>query len=142
MILTPFFTGLNMKRPTSVSVIAWIFIVTSVLSLAVNFYNLNNPMVRDMMARSLLPVSLQFGILFVGLVITVISGVGLLKRFNWSRMLYIGWSLLATVVTLITSPMKVVVVPGLVVLGIIAFFLYRPKVNAWFAGQPVAANDA
>jgi hypothetical protein len=36
------------------------------------------------------------------------------------------------IVALATSPLKVALIPGAVVLAIMAYFLYRPKANAYF----------
>jgi len=37
---------------------------------------------------------------------------------------------------------RVAMIPGAVLLAIFAYFLYRPKANAYFGGQVAAANDA
>jgi hypothetical protein len=52
-----------MKRPTSVSVIAWILIVMSGISLVTSTMSLNNPLARELMAKSLLPIPLQYAML-------------------------------------------------------------------------------
>jgi hypothetical protein len=122
-----------MKRPTSVSVIAWILIVTSGISLLTSTVSLNNPMARELMAKSLLPVPLQFVMLYVGLLITIVSGIAMLKGQNWARFLYVGWSAIGFVIGILTSPMKAAMIPGLVVFAVLAFFLFRPKPNEYFS---------
>jgi hypothetical protein len=122
-----------MKRPTSVSVIAWILIVTSGISLLTSTVSLNNPMARELMAKSLLPVPLQFVMLYVGLLITIVSGIAMLKGQNWARFLYVGWSAIGFVIGILTSPMKAAMIPGLVVFAVLTFFLFRPKPNEYFS---------
>jgi len=130
-----------MKRPTSVTVIAWFLIVTSLISLISSYVSMDNPLVRELMSKSLLPLSVQYIMMFAGLIVTVVTGAAMLKGLGWGRLVYFAWSALGLVVGLATSPMKMAMVPGAVLLAIFAFFLYRPKANAYFGGQ-VAANDA
>lgn len=130
-----------MKRPTSVSVIAWFLIATSLISVITSYTSLNNPIAQELMAKNLLPLSVQYVMLYVGLAVSVASGVAMLKGWNWGRTLYVAWSVFGLVIGLATSPMKLVLIPSAIILAIIAFFLYRPKVNAFFSPRQ-AANDA
>jgi hypothetical protein len=130
-----------MKRPTSVSVISWFLIISGIISIAASYYSFSNPLTKELMARSLLPVSIQYVLMFVGILVTVVSGFAMLKGVNWSRQLYLGWSVIGMVIGLATAPIKVGLIPGAVLMVVIGFFLYRPKANAYFT-QPVAANDA
>lgn len=131
----------KMKRPTSVSVIAWFLIATSLISVITSYTSLNNPIAQELMAKNLLPLSVQYVMLYVGLAVSVASGVAMLKGWNWGRTLYVAWSVFGLVIGLATSPMKLVLIPSAIILAIIAFFLYRPKVNAFFSPRQ-AANDA
>lgn len=130
-----------MKRPTAVSVIAWFLIATSLISVVTSYSSLDNPIAQELMAKNLLPLSVQYVMLYVGLAISVASGVAMLKGWNWGRTLYVAWSVLGLVIALATSPMKLVLIPSAIILAIIVFFLYRPKVNAFFSPRQ-AANDA
>lgn len=131
-----------MKRPTSVTVIAWFLIVTSLISLVSSYVSMDNPLVRELMSKSLLPLSVQYAMMFVGLIVTVATGVAMLKGLGWGRLVYFAWSAVGLVIGLATSPMKMAMIPGAVLLAIFAYFLYRPKANAYFGGQVAAANDA
>jgi len=123
----------KMKRPTSVSVIAWYLIVTSGITLVTFAMSFNNPMVRELMAKSPIPIPLQLAMGYVGLLITIVSGIALLKRQNWARFLYVGWSVIGFMIGILTSPMKAAMIPGFVVLAVITFFLFRPKANEYFS---------
>jgi len=129
-----------MKRPTSISVIAWILIVMSGINLLTSTMNLNNPIVRELMEKSLLPISLQFTILYAGLLITIVSGVAMLKGQNWARFLYVGWGVIGFVTGILTSPMKAAMVPGFVIFAVITFFLFRPKANEYFLKKDTSDN--
>src|SRR5438105_2090588 len=54
------------KRPTSVTVIAWILLVISALSLLGSTMAITNPMAQEMMAKSPIPIPLQYVMLILG----------------------------------------------------------------------------
>lgn len=128
------------KRPTSITVIAWILIVMSGISLITSTISLNNPMAKELMGRSLIPIPIQYAMMYVGLLITLISGIAMLKGQNWARLLYVIWSIIGFGIGIATSPMKAAMIPGLVVFLIVAFFLFRPKANGYFAGTEVQSD--
>lgn len=129
------------QRPTSISVIAWILIVIGGISLITTTAMINHPMVHNLMSKSSLSVSAQYAISYLGLLITIISGVAMLKGKNWARFLYVIWSLIGFVIGLTTSPMKMAMIPGFIVFSVIAFFLFRPKANEFF-GPVWESGDA
>ena len=51
---------------------------------------------------------------------------------NWSRFLSIGWSLIGFAMSVLTIPVTSMLVIGVAFVAVIAFFLFRPKANAWF----------
>ncbi|MYN15482.1 hypothetical protein GTP81_01815 [Rugamonas sp. FT107W] len=130
-----------MKRPTSVTVIAWLLIASSLISLVSSYASMDNPQVRELMSKSLLPLSVQYAMMFASLAMMVTTGVAMLKGLGWGRLVYFSWSVLGLVVGLLTSPIKTTLIPGVIALAIFAYFLYRPKANAYFSGQAVA-DDA
>ena len=130
-----------MKRPTSVSVIAWILIVMAGISLISSTISLNNPTVKELMAKSPLPIPLQYVMFYLGLLISIVAGIAMLKGRNWARFLYVIWSIIGFTIGLVTSPMKAALIPGIVVFAVITFFLFRPKANEYFSPKE-AANSA
>jgi len=79
--------------------------------------------------------------MYVGLIVTVMCGIAMLKGQNWSRYLYVIWSIIGTVIGITTSPMKAVMIPGIVVFLVIAFFLFRPKANAFFLSSEISHDS-
>lgn len=130
-----------MKRPTSISVIAWFLIVTSVLSLPFTYRSFHDPVALELLSKSLMSIQLQLAFAMVGGLLTIAAGVGMLKGADWSRKLYIGWSILGLIVAFVTSPIKLALIPGTLVLALFIWLLYRPLANAWFSPLK-AANDA
>ncbi|MBB5367052.1 MULTISPECIES: hypothetical protein [unclassified Janthinobacterium] len=128
-------------RPTSVNIISWFIIVTSVLSLASGYYSHGNPLVQELMAKNPMPIALQYGMMYGGLALSLVAGIAMRQGHNWARLVYVGWSVIGLVIGLATSPMKSTLIPGAVLFAVIAYFLFRPNTNAYFNPR-VAANDA
>ena len=120
-------------RPTSITVIAWFLVVIGSLNLIFSTANINNPLVRELMAKRPLPVPIQLAMLYVGLSVMILCGVAMLRGHNWARWLYVIWTLVGTIVTFATSPMKVMLIPGLVVFLVIVFFLFRSNSSLYFS---------
>jgi hypothetical protein len=128
------------ERPTSISVISWILIVTSGISLITTTAMINNPVVQDLMAKSPIPIPVQYAMSYIGLLVMIGSGIAMLKGANWARYLYVIWNLVGFVVGIATSPMKAAMIPSLVVFLVIAFFLFRPKATAFFVTHEETEN--
>ncbi len=123
------------KRPLSVSIIAWLLIVFGALSAVAIPFTLGNPMTQELMAKSMVPIPVQYFMMFAGVLISIVTGIFMLKGANWARMLYIIWGALGFLFSFITSPAKAAVIPGFVIYLIVAFFLLRPKATAFFTAS-------
>jgi hypothetical protein len=130
-------------RPTSVSIIAWFLIITGCISLVSTtvMIMIGNPEINELMSKNLMPISLQYAIAYLGLAIMLVSGAYMLKGENWSRRLYVAWSIIGFAIGIVTSPMKMAMIPSLVLFLIIVFFLFRPKANDFFS-PPESQNNA
>ena len=84
------------------------------------------------MSKSPIPLPVQYVMSYAGMLIQLISGIGMLCGRNWARLLYVIWSIVGFVVGIATVSMKLALIPGFIVFLIIAFF--RPEVNEYFAG--------
>ena len=127
-------------RPTSVTVIAWTLIVLGLFgSIGVGFswYHINHlpsdsPELVAMQAINSLPISVQMALSAAALVITLVSGLFLLRGAGWARGLYLGGSGLQLVISFFTLSAKLMVLPGLLILLLAAAFLFRAPANAYF----------
>lgn len=128
-------------RPTSVNIIGWFLIITAIVSLVSSYMSMDNPITQDLMAKSAMSVPLQYAFMVLGLAVAFISGIAMRRGQKWARTLYLGWSVFGLVVALFTSPVKIMLVPGVLMLTVIAYFLFRPQANTYFSARP-AANDA
>jgi len=126
------------ERPISLTIIAWFLIVTSALGVLAMLAMQNNPMMEQVYAKSPLPVSAHIVIGVVGAFITIACGYGFLKGLNWSRFLYVGWSLIGFAITFLTMPVTSLIWLSVAFFAIICFFLFRPAANEWFKGAAPA----
>ena len=121
------------KRPTSLTVIAWILIVSDTVGMVTNTILINDPKTLEIKHKILLSITSQNIKEYLGCLVVIISGVAMLRRYGWSRFLYIGWFIIVLVLEMAISPMKTMMIPSTVVFLVIVFFLFRPKVNDYFS---------
>jgi hypothetical protein len=86
----------------------------------------------ELMSKSPVPVTVQYAIIYISTIISIFCGILFLRRVNWSRYLYITWAVIGYVFSLITSPMKLILIPSLIVSGVIFYLLLRKPANEYF----------
>ena len=123
------------KRPLSLTIIAWFLIIFSLFGLYGVATMGSNPVAMKMIEQmhSSLRFQQAWGVL--GAIINIICAYGILKGQPWSRVLYVVWGVIGIAGGLYMSPMKVVIVVSLVLLIVIAFFLFTEKANDWFSAR-------
>ncbi|WP_372176979.1 hypothetical protein ACCQ23_16250 [Xanthomonas axonopodis pv. phyllanthi] len=126
-------------RPTSLTVIAWLLIVSCVLTVASFAMAHGNPAAENVMRLGLLPLWAQYAIGYFGLAVQFVCALAFLKGLAWGRALYIGWGAIGLVIGFATAPMKLALIPGAILFGVVVFFLLRPAASAFFgkAGRGV-----
>jgi len=93
---------------------------------------MNNPLVLELMAKNPIPIPAQFALTYIGTAVSITCGIFMLRGANWARFLYITWSAIGCLIGLATSPMKLMLVPGIIAYGIIVFLLLQPNANKFF----------
>jgi hypothetical protein len=101
----------------------------------------NDPLVQQAMAANPLPPQAQIAMGFVGALVMLISGIAMLRAQGWGRWLFTGYIALAFVVGIVTSPVKLLLIPSAILNLILIFFLFRPAASAYF-GPSEAVSDA
>lgn len=126
-------------RPTSVTVISWLAIVSGLGSAFVVL----SPAARDVMAKTSMLTHL---LTFASIGLQTISGAVMLRGFNWAR-----WAFVMTVaynqlskifaVHWIPSPANIL---GPVLVATAYYYLFRPAANAYFseAARPIGEPGA
>ena len=105
-------------RPLPVTLIACLYIVTGLVGSAAHLIDLDR---------------FESDVLWAVLVnlIALIGGVWMLRRQNWARWLAIAWMAFHVILSVFHSPRELIV--HALFLAAIAYFLFRPRVNVWFA---------
>jgi hypothetical protein len=129
------------KRPFALTIIGWILIVMGIFSMFATSANLKNVKIIEYMSQSPLPMSIQYAILALGVMVMTISGLGILKGKHWARLLYVGWGLFSFLMSLAIGTMQTSMIPGLIIFLIIAYFLFRPDANVYFSAADNKINQ-
>jgi hypothetical protein len=123
------------KRPLSLTIIAWFLLITALFSL----YNVltmgSNEMAMRMLEQMHTSLRFQQILGIIGSVIALASAYGIFKGLPWSRVLYVGWSIIGLGIAFFTSPMRSVVIMSVVFVLVVVFFLFRPVADRWFAAK-------
>lgn len=123
------------KRPTSVTIISYFLIVTSIITVITSLLNISNPDVKAIMQLSVIPLEVQYLIMAIGLIITISCGLLMLAGKSFGRNLYVGWTTLSIAISLLTSPLKTLLIPGIIFFIVIAFFFIDQKLISTFQIQ-------
>jgi hypothetical protein len=129
------------QRPTSLTIIGWFLIVIAAFGLISQVTMQDNPVAQQVLAQSPLPAWVHMALGVVGAVVTAACGYGVLKGLNWSRYLYVGYSLFGLAIGFLTTPFTSIWLISLLFLAVFAFFLFRPAANAWFTGDAAIAGE-
>lgn len=121
------------KRPLSIAIIGWLFIVVGVVTLG-------HHLVADHYAEANVQGAASNELIwscavqFLGLV----GGVFLLRRANWARWLLAAWMAFHIVLSFLNSAREVIV--HTLLFGVIGYFLFRRQAADYF--HPTSATSA
>jgi hypothetical protein len=125
------------SRPMSVSVVAWILLAFGALgAMGVALMLVpRSAAVTESMATSPIPIPIQYAMSIAGTAMELVSGYFILRGKNWARVLYVVWSATGFLISFLTSPVTIMLVPSVAIFLAITFFLFRPAANAFFASD-------
>ena len=111
------------KRPLSIAIISWTFIVTGGIGLIYHLTELNvqHPLEND----TVWVCSVRF--------LAVVGGVFMLYGFNWTRWLLVLWMVFHIVISAMHSWQQLLV--HSLLFAAILFFLFRPRASAYFRAR-------
>jgi len=111
------------KRPLSITIIGWLFIVTGGVGLAYHCpeINIQQPFEVD-----------SFWNCFFCFVrfLAVLGGLFLLLGFNWARCMLVAWMGFHIVISALNSIFQLLM--HCLIFGAILYFLFRPRASAYF----------
>ena len=123
------------KRPLSLTIIAWVLVVLSVLALVGMFTMGSNPAMVKAMQQMHVSLAFERTWTAVGVIINLIVAYGIFKGQPWSRVLYVVWGIIGLVAGFFISPVKAALVVSLIILVVISIFLFGEKGNDWFSAR-------
>ena len=113
------------KRPLSITIICWIFIVFGAIAL---LYGLLPS--GDTNASQRIAELKGHWYVHVSRIIQVLCGVFMLYGFNWARWLLVVWIAFHIVISILHSPFQLLV--HSVLFAVILYFLFRRSASAYF----------
>lgn len=126
------------KRPLSLTIIGWWMVISAVFGVYGVVTMGSNPTVVRMLEQAHLSLAFQQAVTGIGVVVALACAYGLFKGQPWSRVLYVGWSIVGLVIALVTSPIKSLILFSVAVVAVIAYFLFRPQADDYFAAGKFA----
>jgi hypothetical protein len=123
------------KRPLSITIIAWLLIVLTVLGLIAAFTMGSNPAMTKALEQMHMSLAMYQAWVALNTIVTLICAYGFLKGLPWSRVLYIVFGIIGLIVSYYISPMKAAILISLLILIVVAFFLFRENANDWFQAR-------
>lgn len=115
------------KRPRSITVISLIFIVFGCISFLASLL----PYVDADSAQRLAYLKAHW-IVHVARIVAFVSGVFMFYGLNWARWLLVAWMLFHLILSVLHSPLQVLV-HGLL-FAVVLYFIFRPRASAYFRG--------
>jgi hypothetical protein len=117
-------------RPISITIISWLFIAGGIISIGADllpFVGVNiSTGPSDFQSLTFLELTMTLSVRLLALV----CGVFMLYGFNWARWLLVAWMGFHIVVSIMNSPVQLIMHTTL--FSIILFSLFRPKASIYF----------
>ena len=123
------------KRPLSLTIIGWFLILGGLFGAYSALTMGSNEVALRMMEDSGMSLRFQQALAVIGAAVALVSAYGIFMGLPWSRVLYVGWSVIALAIGLATSPFKGIMMLSVLFLVVIAYFLIRPEADSWFAAR-------
>jgi hypothetical protein len=119
-----------MKRPRTITLIAWIFILAGIAGLLSDLWPLATSDAAQQLAKlradGLADLAPAWGLRLLA----IVGGVGLLRAHNWARWLLALWMAVHVAISFFHSLSEVLA--HCAIFLPILYFLFRPPVGAWF----------
>jgi hypothetical protein len=122
------------KRPTSLTILGWYFIVGNAVALLYQPLWMNSPKNAYMLSHYRLPVWATIASAMIVAALHLVSGIGILKGFEWGRSLYMGGLVFAITMSVLNMPMPyvLILIPATALSALFVWPLYRQAANAYF----------
>ena len=105
------------------------------MALAQGIWGMFDPLTQDVMKSVTLPIPMQYGMMFAGVLVSMSCSIAMLKGKGWGRLFWVSWSSVSMVVGLVISPIPTMILLGMAPFLVAAVFLYRPAVSSYFSAS-------
>ena len=131
------------NRPLPLTIIGWWMLISAVFTTFSVATMGSNPMVLGMLEQMHVSLQFQQALGAIGVIVALASAYGLFKGQPWSRVLFLGWSIVGTAIAAVTSPIKSLLIFSAIIVVAMAYFLFRGDANRYFAakGLQLTRND-
>ena len=114
------------KRPLPLTIIGWFLILGGLFGAYSALTMGSNEVALRMMEDSGMSLRFQQALAVIGAAVALVSAYGIFKGLPWSRVLYVGWSTVAIVIGLLTSPFKGMMLLSVLFVAVIAIVVWFP----------------
>ncbi len=126
----------TVKRPTSVTVIAWILIALyGLFGLIFTPFQFSRPMIQQFLIARGMPLVLAVLVAIASSALFLISGIAMLRGFNWGRLLCIYLMVASLVYDWGVCGFRPAIFIHVIIYIVIFTFLTRPATMAFFKGR-------
>jgi hypothetical protein len=120
-------------RPRSVTIVGWWILITSLMGVYSSATLPSNPYAVANAVRTGVPLEFQQICGVINGFVLALCALTILKGYWWSRLFFVGWSFVAFVFAIPALGFLPALVLFGVDIGVILFFLSRPRANEWFS---------
>ena len=123
------------SRPSNISIIGWLFLVTGVLSvIATPFFFTYRSMIEGSWHNPAVNFDAAIAFFCIMAICYIVAGYAILKGFSWGRTLYVVFGLIFVVLSFdFYNQALLAVLSGLLPYIVLVWQLTRKSSNDWFA---------
>lgn len=132
--MTAIAEAITMKRPTSLTILGWLFIILDAGNLVYLPLLLRNPTSVALLSQYRVPVGVTILVGLAVAVLCMVLGIAILKGREWGRTLYVCASVTGSAISALTMPedTRVMLIPSLLLFVLFVYLLYRRPATAYF----------
>ena len=119
-----------MQRPRSITIVAWIFILTGALGIAHDLWPLLTPGAATQLAKLRADGLIDLAPAWVTRALAIIGGIYTLRGMNWARWLLAAWMLLHVIISALHSAVEVAM--HCLIFAVLAYLLFRRSAAGFF----------
>lgn len=121
------------KRPILLTIICVLIIIGAILAPLSIVALMNNPAAMEIMEKaSQLSISIQYAMIVLGSIVGLVAAIGMLRGIKLARTFYVGYSILALIISFAASNMQQSFIMTTLITIIILGLLYLPNINRYF----------